>query len=210
MGLLECIDRNPELTVSHARRWTLVKFLWGECRQRQRQSTFCHLLLSMLAVCLPFFSLLLSGFALGASLLQLQHSLDVCLLLPRGSLASPGHTVKTTPQEENRKPVRNFPSRCVWCKAVNGNSSPITEKTQEKSFQMAQYSCVFQTRGSPDWPLSLQAVRSSSLHPKQITLESTKQGSPSLISGHFDSTSVFSLKTPHSKSVVSQNYKSPT
>lgn len=92
LGLLECIDRNPELTVSHARRWTLVKFLWGVCRQRQRQSTFCHLLLSMLAVCLPFFSLLLSGFALGASLLQLQHSLDVCLLLPRGSLASPGHT----------------------------------------------------------------------------------------------------------------------
>lgn len=64
----------------------------GACRQRQRCSTFCHPLLSMPALCLPFFSLLLSGFALGASLLQLQHSLDACLLLPRGSLASPGHT----------------------------------------------------------------------------------------------------------------------
>lgn len=36
LGLLECIDRNPELTVSHTRRWALVKFLWGACRQRQR------------------------------------------------------------------------------------------------------------------------------------------------------------------------------
>lgn len=92
LGLLECIDRNPELTVSHTRRWALVKFLWGACCQRQRRSTFCHPLLSVLAACLPFFSLLLAAFALGTSLLQLQHSLDACLLLPRGSLASPGHT----------------------------------------------------------------------------------------------------------------------
>lgn len=35
LGLLECIDRNPELTVSHAGRWALVKFLWGLCHQRQ-------------------------------------------------------------------------------------------------------------------------------------------------------------------------------
>jgi len=127
----------------------------------------------MLAVGLPFFSLLLSGFALGAFLLQLQHSLDACLLLPRGSLASPGHTVKTTPQEENRKPVRNFPSRCVWCEAVNGSSSPITEK----SFEMAQYSCIFENGGSPGWSFSLQAVRPSLIHPKQITLKSAKQRS---------------------------------
>lgn len=139
LGLLECIDRNPELTVSHAHRWALVKFLWGVRCQRQRRSTFCHPLLSMLAVCLPFFSWLLSGFALGAPLLQLQHSLDACLLLPRGSLASPGHTVKTTPQEENRKTVRNFPSVRGWCEAVHGNSSPIPERMQKKkSFLMAQ------------------------------------------------------------------------
>lgn len=79
-------------SVSHTRRWALVKFLWGLCHQRQLRSTFCHPLLSALSVCLPFFSLLLSGFARGASLLQLQHSLDAYLLLPRGSLASPGHT----------------------------------------------------------------------------------------------------------------------
>lgn len=102
LGLLECIDRNPELTVSHRRRWALVKFLWGTCRQRQRRSAFCHPLLSVLAACLPFFSLLLAAFALGTSLLQLQHSLDACLLLPRGSLASPGHTANHPTRREQK------------------------------------------------------------------------------------------------------------
>lgn len=135
--------------VSHARRWALVKFLWGLCRQRQLCSTFCHPLLSVLSVCLPFFSLLLSGFARGASLLQLQHSLDACLLLPRGSLASPGHTVKTIPQEENRNPVRSFPSRCLWCEAVNGSPSPLLRRRRRRAFRwLSTAVCVFQTEAA--------------------------------------------------------------
>lgn len=152
LGLLECIDRNPELTVSHTRRWALVKFLWGACRQRQRRSTFCHPLLSVLAACLPFFSLLLAAFALGTSLLQLQHSLDACLLLPRGSLASPGHTANH-PTRREQKTSEELPKQMCL---VGSNAWQFFPCSQEDTGQEISDKCVFQTTGSPGWPFSLQ------------------------------------------------------
>lgn len=41
---------------------------------------------------MPFSSLFFSAVEVGPFPLQLQHSLGVCLLLPKENLASPGHT----------------------------------------------------------------------------------------------------------------------
>lgn len=189
LGLLECIDRNPELTVSHTRRWALVKFLWGARRQRQRRSAFCRPLLSVPAACLPFFSLLLAAFALGTSLLQLQHSLDACLLLPRGSLASPGHTANhPTRREQKTNEELTSQADVSGVKQCMVILPPFPGRHKRAFRQM----CILDQR--QPW-LAIQFTGSKAIFPLSTANHpGVNKTGKHLISEHFDSASVLNLR----------------
>lgn len=94
LGLLECIDWNPELAATN--RDGLTEFLSGcsrnGCWGQWQGPTACWLRPLALTACTPFSSLFFSAVEVGPVPLRLQHSLGVCLRLPKENLASPGHT----------------------------------------------------------------------------------------------------------------------
>lgn len=94
LGLLECIDWNPELSVTN---WDgLTEFLSGcsrsSCWEQRKLPAACLVRPLMLAAGSPFSSSFFSAVEVGPSPLTFQHSPSVCLLLPKENLASPGHT----------------------------------------------------------------------------------------------------------------------
>lgn len=109
-GLLECIDWNPEPAVTN--RDGLPEFVSGYSRNgywgQWQQPTACWVRPLALATCMPFSSLFSSAVEMGPFPLQLQHSLGVCLLLPKENLASPGHTAwKAHPKKNWAKTQRH-------------------------------------------------------------------------------------------------------
>lgn len=92
LGLLECIDRNPELAVTD--RDGLPEFLSGcstnSCSGQRQRPTARGVRPLALATYVPFSSLFSSAVEVGPCPLQLRHSLGGCLLPPKENLASPG------------------------------------------------------------------------------------------------------------------------
>lgn len=123
LGLLECIDWNPELAATN--RDGLTEFLSGcsrnSCWGQRQWPTACRVSPLALATCTPFSSLFFSAVEVGPVPLRLQHSLGVCLLLPKENLASPGHT--RSKKSKNRD-IKHRYSRTKakapptwWCRA---------------------------------------------------------------------------------------------